>query len=56
MVTQINKQTFYPNLVGAVLRRIDPRNATRAFRVDSCDVHSNRTGVECLINSNIYHK
>ena len=34
MVTQINKQTFYPDSVGAV---------------------SNRTGVECLINSKVYH-
>ena len=34
MVNQINKQTFHPNLVGAV---------------------SNRTGVECPINSKVYH-
>ena len=34
IVTQINKQTFYPASVGAV---------------------SNRTGVECLINSQVYH-
>ena len=41
MVNQINKQTVYPNPVGAVfLLGVFPPN---------------RTGAECLINSKVYH-